>query len=66
MPTILEKIADNSRKTRDEIATEMNCARMTLFTMLREPKKMSIGDLTLFAKAVRRSPRNLFTLIIRN
>lgn len=66
MATKLEEIADRSKKTRDEIASEMGCARMTLYYMLRKPRKMSLEDLEKFADAVDRSPRNLFSLIINN
>lgn len=64
--TILEEIANRTGKSRDEIAIEVGWSRMTLYTKLKKPGTMSVNDINLFAKAVRRSPRNIYALIIKN
>lgn len=64
--TILEDIANKSGMTREEIALAMGYTRQAMWEKLKKPKQMSLLDLEKFAYAVKRSPRNLFTLIINN
>ena len=63
---ILKDIIDKTGKTKDVIAEEMNCTRATLYNWIQKPKTMQIQDIEKLAKIVRKTPRNLFSLIINN
>lgn len=64
--TIIQDIIEKSNKSIQKIADDMECSRPTLYSWMRDPKTMQVKDIQKFAEVMRRSPRNIFSLIINN
>lgn len=63
---ILDHIVNKTDKTKQAIADEMGWSRQSVYNRLRHPKRMTIIEIEQLAKAVRKSPRNLVALILKN
>jgi len=62
---IIKDIVDRSGKNAREIAKEVGCSHMTIYNWMRKPKSMSVDQVEKLAEVLHRSPRNLFSLIIK-
>jgi len=63
---IIQEIILQSGKEQKEIAELMGISPQLLNYLIRKPKNLRPDDIVKIAKAVDRSPRNLFSLIIAN
>lgn len=63
--TLLEYIKD-AGKTHKELADQIGVTQQQFYWMIRHPKKLRPDQIKDIAIAVKRSPRNLFSLIINN
>jgi len=63
---IIEQIAKRKGISVAKISELTGWSRQTTYNRIAKPKRMSLEDVAVLSKALRQSPRNLFSLIINN
>lgn len=66
MNTILEKYIRDSGYTQKDVAELIGVSPQLMNYMVKNPKNLKPEQIKSIAKALGRSPRNLFSLIINN
>jgi len=63
---ILYDLIRTSGKTQAKLAKAMDISPQLFNYMIKNPKKLNTEQIELLATALKKSPRNLFSLIINN
>jgi len=64
--TILQDIIVSGNQSHADIARKLQVSPQLLNWMIKNPKRLRVDQIESIATVLRRSPRNLFSLIINN